>query len=636
MPIALRGALCALVLMPALAAVPPPTYAADDPASGATHLMLVLDSSGSMKEKAAGGTKIQAARKALLQVIKGLPPEAPVGMRVFGSKVFSRTDAGACEDTQLVVPAGTDNREELTAAATAYKPYGETPIPAALKAAAADLGSDGDRAMVLVSDGESTCGDPCPVARQVAKSGVDLTINVVGLAVSGKARAQLKCIADAGGGTYYDADSAADIESTLEHVASRTLHPFTITGAPVQGGTEENPTPVTVGDWSDEFPAGATDRYYSFTRTAPGSILRVSAYTQGVAGDLVETYSVHLRGPGCNDTDGMAQHLLDIRSVMGAQATAGSAAGGTCDQAGQWLIDVSVPTAAQTPVPFGLRVVEEPPIADPGVAAPSAAPKPQQLPAAADPTPVTGGAGFATATEITPGTWSSTIVPGEFNLFRFHLDYGQSARVSITAPPISQALKEKLTGSLTVPQGRLALYSPMWAELGFTDGSEFSDNIGSSITGFPRETHYFTSTPVVSASGSQESRDFDAGGEATLPGDYYVGFSASAKDYSYEFPYTLTLAVDGTVQPGPTYADGVRWTLADGLDHGVAGSSPSSSPSSTPVISSGGAGGDSGGAPTGLLVGLAVVIVAALGGGLWWWRRRSGGTTGSADGAPLP
>ncbi len=82
-------------LAPAAAQVPEASAAsaADAPAD---RLVLVLDSSGSMKEPAAGGgTKIDAAKSALDQVVDRLPDEAQVGVRVFGAEVFSRDDPGA-------------------------------------------------------------------------------------------------------------------------------------------------------------------------------------------------------------------------------------------------------------------------------------------------------------------------------------------------------------------------------------------------------------------------------------------------------------------------------------------------------------------------------------------------------------
>ena len=151
-------------------------------------MVLVLDSSGSMKERTgAGETKIAAAREALTAVIGSLPDEQAVGLRVYGAEVFSRDDPGACTDSRLVVPVETGNRDRLREAVGRYTPYGETPIGHALQEAGRDLGSEGKRTIVLVSDGEPTCTpDPCVVARDLAQQGVDLTIDVVGLDVDGQ------------------------------------------------------------------------------------------------------------------------------------------------------------------------------------------------------------------------------------------------------------------------------------------------------------------------------------------------------------------------------------------------------------------------------------------------------------------
>lgn len=615
-----------------LAAVPQVVAHAEDsgatPTADQTRMVLLLDSSGSMRKPAEGGTKIAAARAALLTVIEGLPEQAAVGMRVFGSTVVSRTDRGSCDDTTLVVGVGTGNRAELSAAVTAYKPYGETPIPVALTQAAADLGPTGQRSIVLVSDGESTCGDPCPVAEKISASGVDLTITVVGLAVSGKARAQLECIADASGGTYYDAQSAAEIQSTLEHVASRAVRPFTITGTPITGGTDAEPTPITAGDFSDAFPARAKERYYRFTRSVPGSTVRVSAYTQGVKSN-VATYYVELTGEPCPKVAEFAQRVLDSRSVISAQATSGGSGPGACADAEELLVKVSAATAGEESIPFGLRVVEEPPTADPGFVA-TASPEAQVVTSTATPRPFTAGSGFATAPEITPGVWSSTIVPGEFNLVRFRLDYGQAALVSVQALPRSEALRATMDGD--APLGRIALYSPTWADLGLGEKSDFSHRF---ITGRLRGTDearpYTAATPFVSAVSPEGRRTFSGGGDATVPGDYYLGFGLARAEQLYEMGYTVTLEITGTAQPGPRYVDGQTWTLADGLRGGGTSdiSSAESPPSARPQE-------EDGGTPTGLLVGLGLAVVAVIGGAGWGLarRRRRPRPAGPASGPP--
>ena len=208
-----------------------------------------------MKERAAAGeTKIAAAKKALNRVIGSLPDDQSVGLRVYGAKVFSRDQPGACTDSQLVVPVDTSNRDKLRSAVASYRPYGETPIGHALQEAGKDLGGEGKRTIVLVSDGEPTCDpDPCEVARDLSQQGVDLKIDVVGLDVDGAARDKLRCIAGAGNGTYYDVDSSEEFAASLEKLATRARKQAskraktTIARARTQAGTRPSTRPTSEG-----------------------------------------------------------------------------------------------------------------------------------------------------------------------------------------------------------------------------------------------------------------------------------------------------------------------------------------------------------------------------------------------------
>lgn len=82
------------------------------PAAAATDgkLVLVLNSSGSMAQRIGGDSKISIAKHALNTVVDHLPTGAQVGLRVYGATVLKRSDTGACTDSQVVVPIGTDNR----------------------------------------------------------------------------------------------------------------------------------------------------------------------------------------------------------------------------------------------------------------------------------------------------------------------------------------------------------------------------------------------------------------------------------------------------------------------------------------------------------------------------------------------
>src|SRR5690606_40031567 len=94
---------------------------------------------------------------------------------------------------------------------------GFTPIGRSLQAAVDDLPPEGRRTVVLVSDGIDTCAPPraCDVARQIVADGVELRVEAVGFQVDAAAAEELRCIAEATGGTYRPADDAADLAREL-------------------------------------------------------------------------------------------------------------------------------------------------------------------------------------------------------------------------------------------------------------------------------------------------------------------------------------------------------------------------------------------------------------------------------------
>ena len=172
------------------------------PAAGAqttdtrNRAVIVLDASKSMNEDAGnGGTRLDAAKKAVGTLVDRLPEGVPLGLRVYGSKVSEASRAEGCRDTELTVPVGPLDKAALRGTVNALEGKGRTPIGNSLLAVPDDLGSaEGRRSVVLVTDGGDNCAppDPCKAAEQVAKRGVDLSISVVGFQVNDRVRAQLR------------------------------------------------------------------------------------------------------------------------------------------------------------------------------------------------------------------------------------------------------------------------------------------------------------------------------------------------------------------------------------------------------------------------------------------------------------
>lgn len=550
---------------------PPAASAGEEtpPASeGPDRLVLVLDSSGSMAEPAAGGgTKIQAAKDALGRVVEELPEEAEVGIRVFGAEVFDRGDPGACTDSRSVVPVGPLDRGALTDAVASYEPYGETPIGHALREAGKDLGpgSEGQaRTIVLLSDGEPTCQpDPCKVAAQLADRGIDLTINVVGLDVSGKAREALRCVARAGNGDYYDASSADDLASSMIKVSVRPLRAFGLEGERVVGGTTtDEPLPLEPGTYVDTSLPEDGFRYYLVDRPAGGGV-SASVLARAPKGEESWHTVVHLKlmmpdGADCDQEIAQNFQILGITPLSAAGIEHHALSGGYRHEeclASQTLL-LGVRLDAE-PTDFLLRVTSFPAFEN-AADLPAALESDDgdwvgqvQIPRAGDRAPVAGGVSFQDAPPLEPGvTYSDTLRPSEQLVYRVPAEYGQAVRVSarLGSDPVA-ADRLGIQGNPV----QLGAHSALWQSL----------PVMSSTDGPRGQDFYNGEDPSLLTAVVPPLRLTNAGGpwqvrNATHGGDQFfvLGMGALDDDVDFAAPVTLRAELVGGAEGIPEYADG--------------------------------------------------------------------------------
>ncbi len=190
-------------------------------AAAGTNLLYILDASNSMWGQAGGQSKIATAKRVMEQSLATLADSVTPGLMLYGHR--RRND---CSDVELVAPLGTASRGQLTTLIQKISPKGKTPIARALEMAGKAFAGrlEDNNAVLLISDGIATCGgDPCAVAEELAKRGIRLQINVVGLDVDKSARAQLTCIAKAGNGQYFDARNAKDFKLAIAKVQKQTV-----------------------------------------------------------------------------------------------------------------------------------------------------------------------------------------------------------------------------------------------------------------------------------------------------------------------------------------------------------------------------------------------------------------------------
>jgi len=185
------------------------------------NLVFVLDASGSMNGDINGVNKWESAVAALKSVLsRGFPSYTDVGLVVYGHRGNSSQDARSlsCNGVEVVSELSPLRTKNVGESVDNLTPSGWTPLAGGLATAGgmlADREGEGNF-VILLSDGLETCdGNPVEQAKMLKESGIELTTNVVGLAVNDQEKQQLMEIAQAGGGKYYPADGPNDLERAL-------------------------------------------------------------------------------------------------------------------------------------------------------------------------------------------------------------------------------------------------------------------------------------------------------------------------------------------------------------------------------------------------------------------------------------
>lgn len=206
-----------------------PTPAPSDPGSAqvttsstaaAEPIVIVLDLSSSMEEDDGAGTiKLDGAKAALIDVVRGQAAGSSVGLWTYPSPAQDCSSGSYVPGAELrTVP----DPSALAATIRNLAAYGNTPTGDALRAVTDDLvaRSHTSATLLLVSDGESNCGvPPCEVAQQIVDEGFDITVQAMGFQISDAGREELECIAEATGGRYYGVEDSTQLGTMLDEIS---------------------------------------------------------------------------------------------------------------------------------------------------------------------------------------------------------------------------------------------------------------------------------------------------------------------------------------------------------------------------------------------------------------------------------
>jgi len=197
-------------------------------AAARRNLEIVLDLSGSMNATLGTSTRIETARRVLRDVLAKIPDDFNVGLRVYAHRYGSREKA-TCTDTELVSPIAKLDRQRLLSIAGRLRPRGETPLVYSILQAPADLKPLGGGSVIVITDGEESCGgDPTKAAQQLKDAGLPLTLNIVGFTLASRnVEQQLTAFAESTGGHYYSAQNGEALSRALLTAAVSTF-PYTV------------------------------------------------------------------------------------------------------------------------------------------------------------------------------------------------------------------------------------------------------------------------------------------------------------------------------------------------------------------------------------------------------------------------
>jgi Mg-chelatase subunit ChlD len=185
-------------------------------------LEVIFDASNSMWGQIDGTAKITIAKETVRDVMTGFPEDMHVALRVYGHQ-HSR-ELKNCEDSELLIPLGTGNANEIRDAIERFKPRGQTPLGYSVEQVPADFGSfQGERAVVLITDGIESCdGDAVAAARGFQEEGRHRPVHVIGFGFEPgqeEALADLRRIADTTDGKFITAGDGGELRRALAETA---------------------------------------------------------------------------------------------------------------------------------------------------------------------------------------------------------------------------------------------------------------------------------------------------------------------------------------------------------------------------------------------------------------------------------
>lgn len=207
-----------------------------------SRILFIFDASYSMDGKWEGDSKINIARRILIEMVDSLEnlENVEMALRIYGHQ--SPVPPQDCSDTKLEVPFAPNNASRIRQKLRFIHPKGTTPIAHSLELSAGDFPpcSQCRDIIIMITDGVEACdGDPCKVSADLQKKGIILKPFVIGIGNDPLFKETFGCL-----GHYYEAPSKQQFREAMRIVITQALN---ATSSQINLlDTEGNPTETDV------------------------------------------------------------------------------------------------------------------------------------------------------------------------------------------------------------------------------------------------------------------------------------------------------------------------------------------------------------------------------------------------------
>lgn len=178
------------------------------------EVIIVVDASGSMGIGGwfGGSSRMDRAKSSIDHVVRGLPDPITIGLIEFTN----------CNNVRRDKFYTSPQRPALLSEVNKLTPQQGTPLAGSIKRAGDIASQDVESTIVLVTDGDDSCGgDPCAEARAIKARKPKVKINIVDLS-DGSQNAEMRCVANATGGQVLRPNSAMDMDKSLQHATGQS------------------------------------------------------------------------------------------------------------------------------------------------------------------------------------------------------------------------------------------------------------------------------------------------------------------------------------------------------------------------------------------------------------------------------